>query len=327
MAIVTNTLTTFDVDNIPEDLEDIIYNVAPEETVYLSLIGRTKVKQRFHEWQTDTNYTPSTTNAVIEGDDITTYQAVTPTVRIGVHVQLSHETLIESDTNELVDHAGMASNLAYDIAHFGLKLRQSLESMALNNIADSAGTSSSPRITPGMLAYIVTNTDSAAGAGTGDTNAPSYTSTPNSTRTDDTQRTFTEAIHKSVLQQMWTSSGSVQGAIVMVGAFNKTQASAFAGIATTTYNLNSPKVAAVIGAADVYVSDWGIVSFVPNRLMRTRDAIYVRPAYAKIGYLRPYEVVKLAKTGHAEKRVLRTEWCHIVTNEAAMGGAWDLTTS
>lgn len=327
MAIVTNTLLTYDVDNIPEDLEDMIYNVEPQETPYLSLIGRTKVKNRFHEWQTDVNYTPSTTNAVIEGDDVTTYEAITPTVRIGCHVQISDERIIESDTNEIVDHAGMASNLAYDIAKFGLKLRQSIESMALNNIADAAGSSSTPRITPGMLAYIVTNTDSAAGAGASDTNIPVYTSTPNDTRDDGTQRTFTEAIHKSVLQQMWTSSGSVQGAYVMVGAFNKGQASAFAGIATTTYNLNSPKVAAIIGAADVYVSDWGIVSFVPNRLMRTRDAIYVRPAYAKIGYLRPFEVIKLAKTGHAEKRLLRAEWCHIVTNEAAMGGAWDLTTS
>lgn len=40
MTIVTNTQTKYDVVNIREDLSDIIYNISPTDTPFLTAIGK-----------------------------------------------------------------------------------------------------------------------------------------------------------------------------------------------------------------------------------------------------------------------------------------------
>ena len=47
MAIITNTYLTFDSVGIRESLSNVIYNISPEETPFVSNIGRgTKVSRR-----------------------------------------------------------------------------------------------------------------------------------------------------------------------------------------------------------------------------------------------------------------------------------------
>jgi hypothetical protein len=113
----------------------------------------------------------------------------------------------------------------------------------------------------------------------------------------------------------------------MVGPFNKTVVSAFAGIADTVYNLNAPKMAAVIGAVSVYVSDFGSLDIVPNRHQRERDAWVLDFDFVSLVYLRPFKKVSLAKTGDAEKKMLIVEYGLKVHNEAAIGLAADLDVS
>ena len=36
-----------------EDLTDMIYDISPTETPFMSSIGKTKATATFHEWQTD----------------------------------------------------------------------------------------------------------------------------------------------------------------------------------------------------------------------------------------------------------------------------------
>ena len=47
-----------------------------------------------HEWQTDSLAAPKTTNAQIQGDDISSFDAVTPTVRLNNYTQISRKTLV-----------------------------------------------------------------------------------------------------------------------------------------------------------------------------------------------------------------------------------------
>jgi len=139
-------------------------------------------------------------------------------------------------------------------------------------------------------------------------------------------RTFTETILKNVIQQVWTSGGTPK--ILMVGPINKQRVSGFSGIASARYNINGgDRPATIIGAADIYVSDFGQVSVIPNRFQRERDAWIIDPDYAKMTALRPYQQVELAKTGDAEKRMLIVEWGLQVMTEKAMGLAADLITS
>lgn len=72
MAAPTNTETTLTSKGLREDLSNIIYRVAAEDTPFVSNIGRAKAKAIRHEWQTEALRSPSGTNAALEGDDVGT---------------------------------------------------------------------------------------------------------------------------------------------------------------------------------------------------------------------------------------------------------------
>ena len=54
MAQPTNTFDSYDATGIREDLRDVIYNVSPEETPFLSTCKKTRATNTYHEWLQDT---------------------------------------------------------------------------------------------------------------------------------------------------------------------------------------------------------------------------------------------------------------------------------
>jgi hypothetical protein len=326
MSQTANTFDTFAAKGIRESLSNVIYNISPEETPFMSNIGRENVKNTYFEWQTDSLAAASTTNAQIEGDDVSSFDSTSATSRVGNYTQISNKTVLISGTLEAVDKAGRRSELAYQLAKRSAEIKRDMESTMLTNqaaSAGSAGVSTALRKTGSLLAFLKTNTDKGTGGAD-----PVYTSSPNATRTDATAanlRTFTEAILKTVIQKVWASGGSPK--LLMVGPVNKARVSGFAGIAEIRREVTGNRQATIIGAADVYVSDFGSVSVVPNRFQRERDAFVLDPEYAAVSYLRPFQTVELAKTGDAEKRLITVEYGLKVNTEAAHGLAADLTTT
>ena len=320
MAIVTNTFTRYSAVGIREDLSNVIYNISPEETPFISNVSRENVKNTYFEWQTDALDAASSSNAALEGDDISSFSAVTPTARVGNYTQISRKDVIISGTLESVDKAGRRSELTYQLAKMGASLKRDMESSLLANQAAVAGNTTTARRTAGLPAWLTSNTD----FGTGGAD-PTVGSTPTAARTDGTQRAFTETLLKNVIAEVWTSGGTPK--MLMVGAFNKQAASAFSGIATKFRDVPAGQQAQIIGAADVYVSDFGTVNIVPNRFQRARDAFVVDPEYASLAILRPIQQTELAKTGDAEKRLMLVEYGLKVSNQAAHGIVADLTTS
>jgi len=320
MTIVSNTFTTYSAKGIREDLSNVITNIAPEETPFQSNIGRETITNTLFEWQTDT-LADAAANAQLEGDDVASFDSVTATVRLTNYAQISRKTIILSNTEEVVNKAGRRSELAYQIAKRGSELKRDQEFIFLNGGVAVAGNTTTARVTASLGAFVKTNTDK-------QTNGvdPSYTTLPNSARTDGNVRTFTETILKNVIQKVWTAGGTPK--ILMVGPVNKQRVSGFSGIASQRYNINGgDRPATLIGAVDIYVSDFGQVSVIANRFQRERDAWVIDPDYAKMTVLRPYQQVELAKTGDAEKRMLLIEYGLKVLAENAHGLAADLITS
>ena len=323
MSIATNTYVSYSAKGVREDLSDVISNISPEDTVFMSNIGKDSCENTFFEWQQDALASVNTGNAYVEGDDVDTVglESSTATTRVGNYVQISRKSAIVSGTHEAIKRAGRKREMAYQMAKRSAELKRDMESICLSNQACVAGNSSTARKTGTLLAWLKTNVSDGGGAAAD----PSYTTKPDATRTDGTQRAFTETILKDVIQQVWASGGTPK--IVQVGPVNKQKASAFAGIASQRFNAQGAKPSTIIGAADVYVSDFGNVTFVASRFQRERDAFVLDPEYIKMTYLRPFQQYDLAKTGDAEKKVIQAEWGLKVVNEAALGLAADLTTS
>ena len=324
MAIASNTFTTYSAKGIREDLANVIYNISPEETPFVSNIGKGTISNTVFDWQTDA-LAAAAANAQLEGDE-TAYDAVAATVRLQNYAQISRKSVIISGTEEKVNKAGRKSELAYQIAKKGSEMKRDIEFSCLNNQAASAGASDAARTTASLQAFLKTNTnfDATTGAGLTPGEDPTYTTIPTDTRTDSsTRRAFTETILKDVIQQVWTEGGTPK--MLLVGPANKQKVSAFAGIAASRFNVDGAKPSTIVAAADIYVSDFGNVSIVPSRFQRERDAFVVDPEYASIDYLRPFQTMEMAKTGDADKRLMLAEWGLRIHTEKAHGAAYDLT--
>jgi hypothetical protein len=88
--------------------------------------------------------------------------------------------------------------------------------------------------------------------------------------------------------------------------------------------------ATIVAAADMYLSDFGLITVVPNIQMTragaaiARNAFLIDPSMLSVGIFDDIQVHKPAKTGDAEKRVINVEYTLIVNNEAAHGVIADL---
>ena len=314
MAQPTNTFDTYDSVGEREDLSDVIYSISPTDTPFLSSAAKTQATAVLHEWQTDSLAAASSSNAVIEGDEAI-LDASTATTRLSNSTQIMDKTVVITGTQESVDKAGRASELAYQIAKRAKELKRDMEATITGNIAEVGGDSSTARKMGTLGSWVTTNddlaSDGASGAGAG-----------NAAHTDGTQRAFTEAQLKSVIKSVWNAGGDPS--MIMVGPFNKQKLSGFTGNST---RFDAGADATLYTSVDVYASDFGQLQVVPNRFSRDRDAYVLDMDYWGVAFLRDFSMHELAKTGDSEKRQLLVEATLESRNEAASGLVADLTTS
>jgi hypothetical protein len=312
----TETFDSYDAIGNREDLQDKIYMVSPEKTPVVSSIRRFDVTQRLHEWQRDTLATPNKDNAVIEGDD-RSGSALTPTQRVANTVQLFDKTVIVSTTQEKTKSAGRSSEMKYQISKAMVELKRDVEAMTLSDNVAVQGSSTVARKSAGLGALIFTNV-SHGGAGA----TPAHNSSLATTaQTAGTNRAFTETLLKGVLQNIFTNSGEFATLISLTPA-HKGLFSAFTGIATNRYQVPKGQQGVIVGGADVYMSDFGELTVVPNYVQGTANAntaFVLNPEMAGIGYLGGYKSEPLAKTGHTTKELVSVEATLVVTAERAHG--------
>jgi hypothetical protein len=321
VPIVTNTFLSYDAKGNREDLEDIIYDVSPTKTPFVSNAGRNTAKAVLHEWQMD-SLAAAADNKKLQGAE-GVFSAVVPTVRVGNYTQIADKAVIVSGTQEKVDKAGRGSELGYQLAKLGKEIKRDMEFTLVGTSKGGVGgaTATEPELAS-LPAWIKTNDI----MGTGAAASPVWTSgVPAASRTDGTQTAFTLARLKSAMQLAYNSGA--EPSTLMVGPFNKTLVSLFTGISTVQYNLSTPEAAAIIAAVDIIKTDFGLLSIVPNRFQRERDAFLLDWDLVSVAYLRPFEQEELAKTGDGMKRIMRVEYTLEVKNEAGLAGVFDNTTS
>lgn len=316
MSQPTNTFDSYSAVGNREDLQSKIYMVSPEKTPIVSAIRRLKATQRLHEWQRDSLATPNKDNAVIEGDD-RTGTALVATQRVANTVQLFDKVAVVSSTQEKTKSAGRSSEMKYQVSKKMVELKRDLEAMVLSDNVAVQGNSTTARKSAGLGAMLYTNT-SHGGAGA----TPAHTSGLATTaQTAGTNRAFAESQLKSVMQSIYTNSGEMPSIISMTPS-HKATFSGFAGIAANRVDVKKGKQGTIVGGADVYVSDFGELTVVPNYVQATANAntvFILNPEHAGIAYLGGFKSEALAKTGHTEKELVSVEACLVVTAETAHG--------
>jgi len=318
MTVPTNTIQTVNRVGVREDLSNKIAELFPDDTPFLNAIPTGKCSATKTEWQTDGLAAANANNAQIQGDDLAN-DVRANTVRVSTYTQISTKVVGVSSTVEATNKAGRKSELAREIMKAGRELRTDMEMRACGNYASVAPAAGTAGQTAGALAWLTTNTSrNGAGASGGYNSGTGLVAAA----TNGTQRAYTEALLKTVLQSIWTKGGNPK--MVITAGSQKQTAASFPGIAQQRRETGNKK-ATIVAGADIYVSDFGEVQFVPSRFCSARDALIVDPEYWEIGTLDPLGVQDLAKTGLSTRKLLSVEWALKCLNEAASGVVADLT--
>ena len=315
MAQPTNTFDTYDSVGIREDLSNVIHNISPEETPFYSKAAKKAAKNTLVEWQTD-SLRASAANAHIEGDT-TTAEARAATTRLGNYTQIFKNAVVVSDSDDNVDNAGRAKEIAYQTLKIAKEQKLDIEKALFANNARAAGNSTTARELAGAPAWLTTNT--VAGSGGADP-----TGDGTDARTDGTQAAFSQANFDTVMQSIWVAGGKPD--TVYLSAFQMNVALGFTGNNNQRSSVQAGDERVVKSLA-VYVTPWGSVEFMPSRENRSRDVFVMQDDMWEVASLRGTKNVALAKTGDNTTRQVVTELTLCAKNEASCGIIADCTTS
>lgn len=319
MAVNANTNTRYDVTTIREDLQDAYISISPTETPFQAAIGRKSVSNTYFEWPTVDLAAPGT-NRVLEGEAAPGNDAPTNAVRLGQYTQISDKVAEVSDTNEAVNGAADVQTIAKQVAFKIKEMKRDMEIMLVSNVAAVAGNTTTARVTAGLPGFLRTNVSRGVGGANG-TLSGTTSGFVNAAATDGTVRALTEQMLKDVIASCWNNGA--EPSIVLCGSAVKQKiSSTFTGSATKYQDMTGKKT--LVAAIDVYVSDFGTLQIVPSRFLETRtvaarDVFVLDPNYARIGFLQNVKQRPLARTGHAERRMISAEYGLQVDTEKAHG--------
>lgn len=310
MAKVTNAYQTYDATSNREDLSDIIYNIDPTDTPFVSSIGRRNVSNITFDWQTEELPQVDGDNAQIEGFELSRSTS-TPTVRLSNVCQISKRDATVSGSQNTANAAGKAKEMAHQMALVSKALKRDVEKVLVGTQGKDAGTASTARKTRALESWLDTNVlRGATGA-----SAPDAESAP----VDGDQRALTEDLVKEAMQTAYINGAEPN--VLMVGPVNKLQVSKFAGRTGSQVNVSLNTVSSNV---TVYASDFGDLKVVINRWQRERTAFLLDPQYAAVAYYRNFQRTPIAKIGDADTEMIVVEYGLEMKNEKAHAAIADI---
>ena len=138
------TQTTYDTVGVKEDVSDVITDIDPTETPFISSIKDKKITQPFFQWQTDSLAAPAT-NAQVEGADAT-FLTVTPSVMLNGYTQILEKAIVISGSTQASEYHGRKDEVAYQIVKRGEEIKRDLEYACIgSNQAGAAGADGTAR--------------------------------------------------------------------------------------------------------------------------------------------------------------------------------------
>jgi len=330
MVQVANTLDTYKSNSRRETLLNILSRLTPAETPLYSNTGDTDIDGTEPVWQLDALAPPDINNAKVEGD-IYTFDPITGTNRVKNYTQIFSKRFIISNTQEAVKKAGKTTDSSYERVKKGQEIKVDIEVAMLSNQASVAGSSAVARRLAGLRAWIATNDLMGTGGASGGYNTSTGAV---DAATNGTKRAFTKSLLDQGIAAGYIAGGNVD--MLMVSPYLKQVFSTFmsdASVAQTRFAASSSKQVTIVGAADAYLSDYGIIEVVPNRQMArataagtdlSRNAFFIDKDKLEKGWLRKIAEDDADPNADGKPVVLNAEVTLIVRNEAAMAVVADL---
>jgi len=310
---------------IREDVMDKIWDISKIPLPFTDMIGTASAKNEYKEWTTDELAPPDTTNAVVDGSDAAGNDTKTG-ARVGNHHQISDKVVKVSYRADASDTIGRAKELAYQLMRRQQELKRDVEAISLLNQASVAddGDSVAGKV-GGLPSWLVTShfngTAGGYNSGTGLTVA----------RTPGVKQALSETVVRDAVESVYNEGGDptkMMSIPSVIRKFSEYLFTASARVATLYSDQGkSREQATALGSANVFVTDFGTLTLVPNRIQQkykdsggtddVADVFILDPQYLSMCYLQGYQTDELAKTGLANNRQMSVDWSLIVHTEKA----------
>jgi hypothetical protein len=297
-----------------EDLSDILFDVSPTETPFITAAKKGKSTATSHDWLTDKLSAPAD-NANIEGDDANPEDAASR-LRLSNFTQILKKHAVVTGTQERVlKGGGIKSEMAYQVARRMKEMKRDFERACVGvSNAKVAGDDSTAREMGSFDSYLVNGYNGTGTAPTGNgVDAPGA----------GTGRDMTEDLFKDALAALWEQSGGNENVMALCGAHVRGVISGFNASSTRYVTTDDKKLVASI---DVYDGDFHTVTVTPDRYSKATSCFIIDPEYVKIADLRPASTKDLAVNGDSMRKEIVWETTLEVCDPDAHMNIADLNT-
>lgn len=320
---------------IREDVMNKIWDISRIPLPFTDMIGTGSAKNEYKEWTTDELAQPDVTNAVVDGSDATGNNTAVG-ARVGNHHQISDKVVRVSYRADASDTIGRAKELSYQLMRRQQELRRDVEAISLENQASVAddGAAVAGKV-GGLPSWLETNVVIRTGGTVGGYNGTTGLTVAQIPATAVAALTETEV--RDRVENIYDQGGDATKLMsipAQIRKFSEYLFTSSARVATLMSDQGkSQEKAAALGSVNVFVTDFGTLDLVPNRLQQkqTTDSaddscfvFYLDPEYLSLCYLKGYRTDMLAKTGLAENRQMSVDWTLIVNTEKAHGMSADI---
>lgn len=292
-----------------EDLSDILYDVSPTDTPFVTLAKKSeKATATHHEWLTDVLSDPAE-NAHVEGAEAAPVKAGSRK-RLGNYTQIFAKHAVVSGTQETVlKGGGIKSEMAYQVARRMKEIKRDLELACVGGTqVKTAGSDTVARKLGSFQSYMGAEDTSLGATGTAGKGDGS------DVFTGGTARDFTEDLLTAALEKLWNKSGGTENITALMGSFQRGKFSGFKSASTRFVTVDDRKLTASI---DVYDGDFHTVTASPDRYMAKDQVLLLDPDYIGIADLRPLSTDDLAKIGDGYRKQMIMETTLKVGNPTA----------
>ena len=323
---------------IREDVMNKIWDISRIPLPFTDMVGSGSAKNEYKEWTTDVLAAPDVTNAVVDGSDATGNDTKTG-ARVGNHHQISDKVVRVSYRADASDTIGRAKELSYQMIRRQQELRRDVEAIALENQASVAdnGDEIAGKV-GGLPTWLTTNAVIKTGGSVGGFDNGGGGTTVTTAYTPATAvAPLSETDIRDVVEGVYNEGGNSTKMMTIPGLCRKFSEYLFTSSARVATLMSdqgkSREKAAALGAVNVFVTDFGTLDIVPNRLQQKQTTasaddsaivFILDPEYLSLCYLKGYRTDTLAKTGLAENRQMSVDWSLVVNTEVAHGMITDV---
>lgn len=316
-----------------EDLLDIMVNISPYETQFITQLGKTVSSAILHEHMIDELESPGdpdnpTIHCTPEASDAR-FDPLDPPCRINNLTHIFRKTYDISDTQQAVSSrggtAGISNMFVYQSGKALKALKMLMEFAVLHSTRQVQVAPQHPGVCSNASPGLCRQMDGILAATAWDTTDFScLTSNKQGTILDPAGSPYTELTHKLLVdlhELMWAKGAYPKD--IWVNSYQKRKISAmFLAGQTKNDTVQAKQLSQVV---DVIDTDFGMMKINLHRYIPTREVLYTDNNYLRLAVLRPVKAEMLARVGNSRKGMVEGETTLEVRAPATLGRITNLT--